>query len=382
MARPRSPTSAWPGRWTSDSGETQAGALMGTPLYVAPEQVSGHAHEAGPAADVYALGAILYACLTGRPPFQGETLVQTLDQVRTHEPMPPSRRQAGVPLDLDTICLKCLRKEPENRYASAAELANELARYQRGEPIHARPVGRIERAVKWVRRNPVVAASLAGLAGIILTAFLLVSGELLARRRRASRRGQAAPGCRRSPRPSSARARGRTLGALPLEYRRRVGRLAAPEQRRGPHRTRRCADAAPQLGMAIPPQPARRRPLRADRARQGRSFARTQSVGPTDRCGHRRQERDPLVRCGHLQARRGSPWPLDSAYMGGVQSRRQTDCQHQRRPGHSRLEFGNGPRSRPSPAEARSHETTTDTRASRTTRTAAGLPPTSRCRQA
>ncbi|HEY1191795.1 MAG TPA: serine/threonine-protein kinase, partial [Gemmata sp.] len=120
-----------------DSGQTQAGMVMGTPAYMAPEQAAGRANEAGPAADVYALGAVLYECLTGRPPFQCASMVETLDQVRTQEPVPPSRVRGAVPLDLETICLKCLRKKPEKRYASAAELADELARYQNGEPILA-----------------------------------------------------------------------------------------------------------------------------------------------------------------------------------------------------------------------------------------------------
>src|SRR5262249_30137097 len=136
----------------------------------AREQAWGRAAEAGPAADIYALGAILYECLTGRPPFQGQTLVETLDQVRTQEPVPPSRRQAGVPLDLETICLKCLRKEPEGRYASAAELADDLVRYLAGRPILARPISRLERATKWVHRNPVLT-----LAGAVVAATLVVS---------------------------------------------------------------------------------------------------------------------------------------------------------------------------------------------------------------
>jgi hypothetical protein len=140
---------------------TASGALLGTPSYMAPEQAWGQARAIGPAADVYALGAILYECLTGRPPFIASKLLDVLEMVRSQEPTPPRRLRPEVPHDLETICLKCLRKEPWQRYGSAAELADDISRWRRGEPIRARRATLTERAVKWVRRRPTAAALVA-----------------------------------------------------------------------------------------------------------------------------------------------------------------------------------------------------------------------------
>jgi tetratricopeptide (TPR) repeat protein len=157
-------------RLDAPAGGTQSGAILGTPSYMAPEQAAGKSREIGPAADVYALGAILYELLIGRPPFKAATMLDTLLQVQTEEPVPPRRLQPQVPVDLETICLKCLRKDARQRYASALELAEDLHRFQGGEPIRARPVSAWERTWKWARRRPAHAAL------VVAVALLLLSG--------------------------------------------------------------------------------------------------------------------------------------------------------------------------------------------------------------
>jgi tetratricopeptide (TPR) repeat protein/tRNA A-37 threonylcarbamoyl transferase component Bud32 len=174
-------------RLEDDSGQTRSGTLMGTPSYMAPEQARGRTHEIGPHSDQYGLGAMLYELLTGRPPFVGTTLNETLFQVCNQEPVPPTRLQPKCPRDLETVCLKCLQKEPPRRYAGCEALADDLHRFLAGEPIKARPVGRGERVWRWCRRNPRVAALSAAVGVLLLTvaASLAVVAVRLGRERQA-----------------------------------------------------------------------------------------------------------------------------------------------------------------------------------------------------
>ena len=159
-----------------ESGLTATESILGSPSYMAPEQAEGKAKQVGPLADVYALGAILYELLIGRPPFRGTTVLETLEQVKTAEPVPPSRLVPGLPRDAETIALKCLQKDPAKRYASAEALAEDLRRFLEDRPIRARRVSSAERLLRWGRRNPLVAGLLASLIVTLVAGLVVSSG--------------------------------------------------------------------------------------------------------------------------------------------------------------------------------------------------------------
>jgi tetratricopeptide (TPR) repeat protein len=157
----------------SDAGQTQSGAILGTPSYMAPEQAAGQLKVIGPTTDVYALGAILYEVITGRPPFRAATVVETMEQVRLQDLLPPSQLQPRLPRDLETICLKCLEKDRAKRYLTAQDLADDLLRFLQDRPIHARPATRWEQFWKFARRNRTLVG---GLAGILVALLLGITG--------------------------------------------------------------------------------------------------------------------------------------------------------------------------------------------------------------
>jgi serine/threonine protein kinase len=180
-------------RLDGDGQRTREGAMIGTPAYMPPEQADPSVR-VGPECDVYSLGAILYEVVTGRPPFMGESALDTLDQVRSRDPIPPRKLRPALPRDLETICLKCLRKDPKGRYATAAALADDLARFKNEEPIHARRTGPVERTLRWCRRKPLSAS----LAAALALATVLGVGGVAVQWRRANLQAEAAEQARRA----------------------------------------------------------------------------------------------------------------------------------------------------------------------------------------
>lgn len=164
-------------RLDDDASQTISGVVVGTPAYMAPEQATGLAEAASPAVDIYSLGAILYELLTGEPVFKAASVMETLELLRTQSPVPPGKIRKSIPRDLETICLKCLQREPERRYISAQVLAEELGRYQRGESIIARPVSSVERAGRWCLRHPLPASLAAALIAVVVISFIAISQQ-------------------------------------------------------------------------------------------------------------------------------------------------------------------------------------------------------------
>ena len=236
-----------------DVSETSLACPRGTPSYMAPEQAAASRAEIGAASDIHALGAILYELLTGRPPFQGTSTLETLDQVRGQNPVPPRRLNPKIPRDLETIALKCLEKNPSRRYASAEALADDLNRWLEGRPIKARPVSPIEHAWRWCRRRPAVTALAAALMMTFSVGFLTI--VLLWRRAEArpqTRRTGVESGRTRTQ-PCRTRAEPRRDGAAP-----RRSRLQ--DRPCGPRLPRRPGNEGPRTGNEGPPDEGVTRP--------------------------------------------------------------------------------------------------------------------------
>src|SRR5439155_6022034 len=164
---------------SSQSQRTIAGSVVGTPSYMPPEQAAGKIEEVGPWSDLYSLGAILYELLTGRPPFRAASPFETIRQVLETEPPSPRLLNPNVPKDLETICLKCLQKARTNRYGTAQELADELKRFLRGEPIHARPISQVARFWRLCKRYPITSSAIAAAVALLIAVPIITTAAYL-----------------------------------------------------------------------------------------------------------------------------------------------------------------------------------------------------------
>lgn len=203
---------------SSDNRLTTSDCVLGTPSYMAPEQALGSAHSVGPTADIYSLGAILYELLTGRPPFMGATVLDTLSLIRTQEPVAPRHLQPQLPRDLETICLHCLHKSPTNRYASAAALADDLRRYLAGQPIYARRLNVAQRGIRWCRSNPVVASLMTAVVGLLAAAIVILITSNARIRREALAKDAALATARQAVDQMLMRVASETLSEMPMGH--------------------------------------------------------------------------------------------------------------------------------------------------------------------
>ena len=290
----------------SDVELTQSGAILGTPAYMSPEQASGRRGSITTATDVYGLGAVLYALLTGRAPFGGDSVVETIEAVRNTPPEPPTKLNPRVPRDLETICLKCLEKDPRRRFPTAQALADDLEAWLESRPIAARRVGATERAWLWCKRRPAVAGLsaavvLVALAGLAFGASqwgAAVANAVIARQNAAIAQGnadvanQAEQGA--DPHEPAAGRLARKSPRQPLRGRDQAGRdrLARPDD---PPHERDPQPPGPRAGPARPTRlrvalPAPALPRRDPRHRGGPRFSdgdRLQSGRPDHRCRRR-----------------------------------------------------------------------------------------------
>ena len=233
------------------AARTIDGQVMGTPSYMAPEQAEGRLDRIGPPTDIWALGAILYEMLTGRPPFRGTGVRDTLDQVLTRDPVPVRRLLPGCPRDLETVCLKCLEKDPARRYSAAAELADDLTRYLTGRPVLARRSGPLEQALKWARRYPYRAATAA--AGILLVAAAVAVVTVQARADRVQARVDRAEAEVRRQEVAELRRRDEATNRITSLYRR--AEVGTAEADRLPPKPPGGATSGPG-SSATPPRPS------------------------------------------------------------------------------------------------------------------------------
>ena len=278
---------------------TGTGAILGTPAYMAPEQAGGQRGEVTTATDVYGLGALLYALLTGHAPFRGESVADTLVQVRGGSPEPVNKSNAKVPRDLETVCMRCLEREPAGRYASADAVADDLERWIKGEPIAARPVGKLERGLMWCRRNPAVA----GLTASVAAALILGTSISTVLAFRANDQARA----ERRQRDQAENAENEARNALDQNQ----GTYAAhadPAARR----RRRCqrfpgAARGPGLGAVGSGSWRRRRPSRPARGHahfEDRSSALREVRAGADRCGRPRSAETRAGTCADVETAR------------------------------------------------------------------------------